>query len=337
MADNRPISRVALAAALGGVAGGSAVALLAYWYQKRNALHMERLAAESKREQRPKRIILIRHAESEGNVDPSTYCHVPDNRMPLTSKGRNQALEAGRMLKEMIGDETAFWFVSPYTRTAQTFLGMINAFGYSSTTLPRMLRMTPQLREQDFGNFQNIEEMRKNMEDRKRFGRFWYRFPGGESGADVFDRVDSFVTTMFRQMDGQHLRSGDRHCQNYVLVTHGLTMRLICMRYLRWSVEQFEEVWNPGNTETWVLEKTAGGWYELKTDIAHGVERSPRKATENMRKARPSNYLARMQSAEIAGDHTSPPSIPIHKLSLITCETTDDALPPRDLNRQSSL
>jgi hypothetical protein len=51
---------------------------------------------------------------------------------------------------------------------------------------------------------------------------------------------------MFRQMDSQHLRSGNRHCDNYVLVTHGLTMRLICMRYLRWSVEQFEEVWNPG-------------------------------------------------------------------------------------------
>jgi hypothetical protein len=143
-----PLSRIALAAALGGVAGGSVVALISWYALRRNPLELERLAADEKREHRPKRIILIRHAESEGNVDAAKYVSVPDNQMPLTSKGRNQALQAGRNLKEMLGTETVFWFISPYTRTAQTFLGMINAFGFSSTTLPRMLRLTPQLREQ---------------------------------------------------------------------------------------------------------------------------------------------------------------------------------------------
>lgn len=34
--------------------------------------------------------------------------------------------------------------------------------------------------------------------------------------------------------------------------------------YLRWTVTEFEEVWNPSNGEIWVLQKVAGqGTYEL--------------------------------------------------------------------------
>ena len=66
----------------------------------------------------------------------------------LTTKGREQADRAGVSLKAMLGDETVLWFVSPYTRTAQTFLGIIKAFGFSSSNLPKRLRMSPQLREQ---------------------------------------------------------------------------------------------------------------------------------------------------------------------------------------------
>lgn len=35
------------------------------------------------------------------------------------------------------------------------------------------------------------ESMTKIKETRERYGRFYYRFPEGESGADVFDRVSS--------------------------------------------------------------------------------------------------------------------------------------------------
>ena len=39
---------------------------------------------------RPKRIILIRHAESEGNVDETVYQRKPDHRIELTEKGKQQ-------------------------------------------------------------------------------------------------------------------------------------------------------------------------------------------------------------------------------------------------------
>lgn len=47
------------------------------------------------------------------------------------------------------------------------------------------------IREQDFGNFQVEERMKVIKETRERFGRFFFRFPEGESAADVFDRISS--------------------------------------------------------------------------------------------------------------------------------------------------
>lgn len=39
------------------------------------------------------------------------------------------------------------------------------------------------------GNFQDREKMRIEKEVRRRYGRFFYRFPNGESAADVYDRI----------------------------------------------------------------------------------------------------------------------------------------------------
>jgi broad specificity phosphatase PhoE len=51
------------------------------------------------------------------------------------------------------------------------------------------VREESRVREQDFGNFQVQERMKIIKETRERFGRFFYRFPEGESAADVFDRI----------------------------------------------------------------------------------------------------------------------------------------------------
>ena len=39
------------------------------------------------------------------------------------------------------------------------------------------------------GNFQDREKMRAEKAIRLRYGRFFYRFPNGESAADVYDRI----------------------------------------------------------------------------------------------------------------------------------------------------
>lgn len=52
----------------------------------------------------PKRLVLIRHAESLGNTDPLAYGHTPDWEIPLTLKGIEQSKALGLELKERVGN-----------------------------------------------------------------------------------------------------------------------------------------------------------------------------------------------------------------------------------------
>ena len=67
----------------------------------------------------------------------------------------------------------------------QTYEGLCQAFRPDQM---QGVQEEVQLREQDFGNFQDTEGKKREKAERLRFGRFFYRFPNGESGADVYDR-----------------------------------------------------------------------------------------------------------------------------------------------------
>lgn len=46
---------------------------------------------------------------------------------------------------------------------------------------------------------------------------------------------------------------------NLILVSHGLTLRVFLMRWYKWTVEQFEGLWNFGNTGMLVMQLGPGG------------------------------------------------------------------------------
>jgi hypothetical protein len=82
---------------------------------------------------RPRRIVLLRHGESLGNVDESAYVTTADWRIPLTNLGKEQAVEAGRCLREKISEEDAkiVFYYSPYLRTKQTLDELLPYFSDS--------------------------------------------------------------------------------------------------------------------------------------------------------------------------------------------------------------
>lgn len=104
----------------------------------------------------------------------------------------------------------------------------------------------PRIREQDFGNYQDPVSIRKAKEDRHGFGVFYYRFAHGESASDVFDRVSTFLDSLWRSFDMNRSR-------NYVLVTHGIAIRVFLARYFRYTIHQFNMLANPRNCETIVM------------------------------------------------------------------------------------
>ena len=101
------------------------------------------------------------------------------------------------------------------------------------------------------------------MLERKKIGRFFYRFRNGESGADVYDRVSSFMDSLYREMDTCLLPNN-----NMCIVSHGLFMRLFLMRFYRWPVEKFHTLENFDNCEYCILERTdLDGTFALKAEL----------------------------------------------------------------------
>ncbi|KAJ7570731.1 hypothetical protein O6H91_01G133300 [Diphasiastrum complanatum] len=216
---------------------------------------------------RPRRIILIRHGQSEGNVDESAYTRIPDAKIALTETGWRQAVHCGRRIRKLIDDDCVddwqvYFYVSPYKRTLQTLRGIGMAFEPQRIA---GVREEPRVREQDFGNFQDREKMRVEKAVRLRYGRFFYRFPNGESAADVYDRITGFRETLRADIDvGRFQPPGSRSKNvNLVLVSHGVTLRVFLMRWYKWTVEQFESLANLPNTGMIVMEAGTGGRYSL--------------------------------------------------------------------------
>ena len=225
----------------------------------------------------PKRIYLIRHGQSQGNVEEKVYEHIPDNLIPLTPHGRTQATNAGRRLwaslKHAGLDRKVKFWISPHLRCRETTdklllllpttplnsLDSLPSSPQNTTPLPLSRprhqgdmgairpQEEPRLREQDFGHFRDEAQQKKCLEDRERFGRFYYRFPHGESGADVYDRVSTFLETLYRDLESGKFTA-------ICLVSHGLTLRFFLMRLLRWRVETLDTMANFDNCEIAILE-----------------------------------------------------------------------------------
>jgi broad specificity phosphatase PhoE len=254
-------------------------------------VHNRVLRAEYNARIMPQKLVLIRHGQSMGNVNEVLYSTTPDNSIHLTDLGWEEARRAGTILKEKIltPNESVHFVVSPYVRTVETFHGLVSAWcdpnGEEFTSISnhdekvkawyrRLMELgltwneDSRLREQDFGNYQKPEVIKRAKEERHRFGAFYYRFPHGESASDVFDRVSTFLDSLWRSFEMNKSR-------NYVLVTHGIVLRVLLARYFRYTIDQFNMLANPRNCEMVVLGPSPDGKLDLEGRCALDVEEEP--------------------------------------------------------------
>ena len=221
---------------------------------------------------KPDNIFIARHGQSQGNVDKKLYQTVPDYALQLTELGVKQAKQVGGDIAEQIpygGPFRIQFYVSPFWRTRQTYLNIVKQF-------PDHIRKTsveyyedPRLREQEWNQKLGSREGYKDNEEMERdnYGHFYYRFNGGESCADVYDRVSDFMGTMHRDFEK------DSFPRNVVIVSHGMTMRLFLMRWFHVSVEEFETWGNPANCAYYLLKKRKNDKYKLTTPLRKHVLR----------------------------------------------------------------
>jgi len=163
---------------------------------------------------KPQRIFLIRHGESIANLDRKHYNNLPGHKIPLTEKGKRQAIQCGNKLKKKLASKNIFFYLSPYLRTKQTFEAILSQLG----KVNYIVRQEPRIREQDFRNPRDQFIDFTQDPDYAKMGSFYYRFPNGECGADVYDRISSFFYTLHRNF----LKPD--YPENVVIITHGMSM-----------------------------------------------------------------------------------------------------------------
>jgi 2,3-bisphosphoglycerate-dependent phosphoglycerate mutase len=209
-------------------------------------------------------IVLIRHACSTANLDPRVYLTTPDHAIPLARPDTDeQALEAGNVMATLALDPgTICSWSSTYLRCKQTeAIVLRTAFGDDADTI--RYRESFLLREQDFGDWDSLNEAEIEAQDPARFakrkrmtdhlGRFYFRYPNGESRADVVQRIAIFI--------GKIHRSRYRH---HVIFLHGVTQRAFRMAWFNYPVDWFESEPNPQNASVLVIRRDAstGRWAE---------------------------------------------------------------------------
>jgi broad specificity phosphatase PhoE len=212
--------------------------------------------------------MLVRHAQSLANVDMKYYTTHSDYSVPLSEKGTHQAAESGRQIasyyrrKFKLGHDApppSDWlcriWTSPYVRARQTSkLMMENSDGWITDIQENVL-----LVEQNFGLFEGVDWYSGELDDKypdelhhyqkaAAFGgRFWAKIPLGESRFDVCMRVSQSFGTIHRDVSRCNIR-------NFVIVSHGTTLRAFMMMWLRLLPEWFEEEPNPSNASIRVID-----------------------------------------------------------------------------------
>jgi 2,3-bisphosphoglycerate-dependent phosphoglycerate mutase len=219
------------------------------------------------------RIYLIRHGESEANLDQAVNVLLPEHSVALSVEGRRQAKEAGETLRSILLESPGvreardagraippirIWR-SPYRRARETSDELLSGLGGLARDGGLVLDVCEksQLREQEFGLFDGVpddelptkfpREYAHYKKNEDSGGRFWAAMPMGESRCNVAERVH----TMF----GSLQRDAERHgIHDVIVVSHGVTIRAFVYAWIGYDWEWFETKDNPGNCSIWLLE-----------------------------------------------------------------------------------
>lgn len=199
-----------------------------------------------------KKLYLVRHAQSQSNVDYEVLQKTPNPAINLSEAGRMQAAQAGRYLQSTLGPSVVW--NSPYYRTRET------AKAIKSQLTDYIERESIHIAERQFGLVDDVADYKTIYRDEanhyslhsKHKVNFFARPPLGESPYDMCLRLDQFINTEIETS------THDTH----VAVTHGAAIRGILMMTLRWNYELYDEEPNSPNAGIRLLEKDGTDWVD---------------------------------------------------------------------------
>jgi len=182
----------------------------------------------------------VRHGQSAGNVARDAAheaghseidINIRDVDVPLSELGERQAQALGHWFASFPEHEKPEVVLSsPYVRARQTARAVCEAGGVAGEARPPIV--DERLREREFGIFDRLtgrgirERYPDLAEHRALLGKFYHRAPGGESWADVIQRLRGALDTI-------SLHHADRRV---LIVCHQVVV--LCIRYI---LEEMDE------------------------------------------------------------------------------------------------
>lgn len=186
----------------------------------------------------PKRLVMVRHAESVGNTltaEERAEYDMATDKYPLTELGQQQAKITGDYLREQ-HDPFDIHYVSYYVRSRETMQIMFpDAHVYEDPRLAEATRgIWHTMTREQIQQYHPLEFARKERE-----GLYHYRPPGGENWPDIELRIHSFLSTLSRDCGGKSV----------IMVVHGHWLILFQRLIERFSIDEAVARYEQGTFE----------------------------------------------------------------------------------------
>lgn len=246
----------------------------------------------------PIRILLVRHGESEGNVDFKKYIEKGDSKIGLTSKGWSQAVGTGGFLADFYRrHDIGKWpvlFLSPYQRTRETLSGIIHGMDGAIPGQPKLYEDW-RLSEKFFGAASLLEMPHPEMDPKvietlKAMSKMIYA-NDSLSTKNMFGESTKEARAMVKSLiDGTLRRDMDRGETEFLFVVHGAIIQAFIMNWMYVRVEDKNRIGNicgiegnphngdvieiSGTTRNWKVRKIWDGeeGQAMNADMLHGIK-----------------------------------------------------------------
>lgn len=203
-------------------------------------------------------IYLISIGESITNSGTNLKINATDSKVWLTEKGKRQAKESAKFLKDYISkahqnlpyefDKSTRVWISPYNSASETFEIFDKEIGFRKCGIKCMEDIL--LTDQEFGLFDSISQDQREESFPKEYsyykrlvnnqGEFFARCPMGESPRDVAIRCRQFFDTMWRDHDNHGI-------DKLFIFAHSTVLRAFTMVWNHYSPEWYDKEQNPSN------------------------------------------------------------------------------------------
>ncbi len=184
-----------------------------------------------------KQVLLVRHAQSEEDINPNIRDAMQDKEIGITTLGKTQIAGIAKLLYPKIKRYKKINIItSSSNRAYQTMTLFCSYF----QDIDFKITHEECIRNLNWGNVDK-HSIREVEKERYRVGVLEFQFPGGDNTPEFVKKIESLVSIVTdRGRD-------EKHAECIIIFTHGFALRVLAKAFLSMNNEEFRHLSNPPN------------------------------------------------------------------------------------------